>query len=97
MAIDLVDRIRDAVLRQQEEWMTNYLTCIEDNREFITDRTPTAGVELTLKLICYSSERLTADNGNRVVLVYYPAHLEFEDVSKDLPNLNDVNRKPFIA
>ncbi|KAG6619890.1 uncharacterized protein IUM83_05633 [Phytophthora cinnamomi] len=97
MAADLLDRIRDAVLRQQEQATTNYFTRVEDIRDFITDHAPTAGVELTVKLTCFSAERLTADNGTRVTLVDFLAHASVEDVREDLADLNAVNRKDFIA
>ncbi|KAJ8571440.1 hypothetical protein ON010_g5396 [Phytophthora cinnamomi] len=87
----------DGSLRQQELAVTNYFTRVEDIRDFITDHAPTAGVELTVKLTCFSAERLTTDNETRVTLVDFLAHASFENVRKDLADLNAVNRKDFIA
>lgn len=96
-SMDLVDDIRDAVLRQREDEVTNFFTNVGDLREFITSREPSPGVNVTIKMCCFSSERLSADNGSRVTLVNANAHGLFDDVQKDLAELNAINRKAFIA
>ncbi|GMF43599.1 unnamed protein product [Phytophthora fragariaefolia] len=97
MVFSLVDRIRSAVLLQQEQAATNFFTRVDDVRDFVANQVPDAGVEITLKMTCFGAERLTADNGTRVTLVDFDAHGVFESVQNDLSDLNAVNRKPFIV
>ncbi|OWZ16082.1 hypothetical protein PHMEG_00010177 [Phytophthora megakarya] len=95
--MDLIDRVRDAVLQQREESVSNYFTKVNDVREFVTDRAPSPGVEITVKMVCFGAERLTADNGMRVTLIDYLAHAMFDDIQTELAELNAINRKPFIV
>ncbi|KAG3199774.1 hypothetical protein PC128_g5048 [Phytophthora cactorum] len=97
MAADLVDRIRAAVLRQQEEAVHNYFTRVDDMHDFLTDHAPSPGVEITVKMVCLASERLTGNNGTRVTLIDYLSHGNFESLSSDLSELKAINRKPFVA
>ncbi|KAL3659750.1 hypothetical protein V7S43_015423 [Phytophthora oleae] len=48
-------------------------------------------------MVCFGTERLTADNGTRVTLIDYLAHAMFEDIQTELSELNTINRKPFIV
>ncbi|KAF1794840.1 hypothetical protein GQ600_5742 [Phytophthora cactorum] len=90
--VELGDRIRAAALRQQEESESNYFTRVEDMRDFVIVHAPSPGVEITVKMVCFSGERLTANNGTRVTLSDYLCM----SISKDLFELNAINRKPFI-
>lgn len=92
-----MDRIHNAVLRQREEEATNFFSNPDDLREFIAARAPSAGVNITVKMCCFSAERLSADNGVRVTLISSTFHGVFEAIQKDLDELNSINRKPFLV
>ncbi|OWZ07200.1 hypothetical protein PHMEG_00020438 [Phytophthora megakarya] len=93
----LLDGLRSAVLQQREDEVTNFFSNVADLREFISSCEPAAGVNVTVKMCSFSSERLAADNGTRVTLVDSMAHGLFDEVQETLVELNTVNRKPFIA
>ncbi|POM73103.1 Hypothetical protein PHPALM_10084 [Phytophthora palmivora] len=95
--MDALSSIRNAVIRQREDEASNFFTNVDDLREFITNHEPAPGVNVTVKMCCFNSERLSADNGSRVTLVNATFHGMFEGVQKDLTELNIINRKPFIA
>lgn len=95
--MDLLDNLHKAVLTQREEEVTNFFTNVDDLREFITAREPAAGVNITVKMCCFSADRLSADNGTRVTLVNANARALFDSIQSDLVELNAINRKPFIV
>ncbi|KAG6958428.1 hypothetical protein JG688_00010510 [Phytophthora aleatoria] len=83
--IELLDDLRSAVLRQLEDEVTNFFT------------EPAAGVNITINMCCFNSERPSADNGSRVTLANASARGMFDVIQKDLTELNTMNRKPFLA
>ncbi|KAF1784309.1 hypothetical protein GQ600_10360 [Phytophthora cactorum] len=80
--MELIDNLRNAVLQQREQEVTNFFT------------NPAAGVNITAKMCCYNCKRLSGHR-SRITLVSWSAHLE--EVREALNELNSVNRKPFIA
>ncbi|OWZ16074.1 hypothetical protein PHMEG_00010188 [Phytophthora megakarya] len=64
--MDLLDTLRSALLQQREDEVMNYFSNVADLREFISCSDPAAGVIISVKMCCYASERLAADNGTRV-------------------------------
>ncbi|KAG3118454.1 hypothetical protein PI124_g3491 [Phytophthora idaei] len=95
--MELIDNLRNAVLQQREQEVTNFFTNVNELREFVSAREPAAGVNITTKMCCYNCKRLSADIGSRITLVSWSAHAMFEEVREALNELNSVNRKPFIA
>ncbi|OWY99091.1 hypothetical protein PHMEG_00029975, partial [Phytophthora megakarya] len=95
--IELLDTPLSAVLQQREDVVMNYFSNVVDLREFILCSEPAAGVNISVKMCCYASERLAADNGTRVTPVDYMAHGLFDDIQETISELTTVNRKPFIA
>ncbi|OWZ15156.1 hypothetical protein PHMEG_00011253 [Phytophthora megakarya] len=95
--MDIVDHMREAVLRQQEESVSNDFPRVEGMREFLKSNMPGAGVVFTVKMVCFAAERLTADNGTRVTLVDFLTHARSPSLCKDLSELNVVNQKPFVT
>ncbi|ETI52701.1 hypothetical protein F443_04252 [Phytophthora nicotianae P1569] len=94
--MELINRLRNAVLQQREDEVLNFFTKVSDLRDFISAREP-AGVNVTAKMCCYSAERLSQDNGSRITLRNVYAQPMFNEVQETLSELNSVNRKPFIA
>ncbi|KAJ8578842.1 hypothetical protein ON010_g361 [Phytophthora cinnamomi] len=60
--MDLMGSLRKAALTQREEGVANFFTNV-DLREFINSREPAAGVNITVKMCCFSSEHLNALSG----------------------------------
>ncbi|KAE9090791.1 hypothetical protein PF010_g18451 [Phytophthora fragariae] len=61
MVFSLIDRIRSAVLLQQEQAATNFLTRVDDVRDFVANQVPDAGVEIAQKMTCFVFESVQND------------------------------------
>ncbi|KAG6948606.1 hypothetical protein JG688_00015017 [Phytophthora aleatoria] len=68
--MELIDNLRNAVLQQREQEVTNFFTNVNELREFISAREPAAGVNITAKMCCYNCKRLSADTGSRITLPF---------------------------
>ncbi|KAG3156331.1 hypothetical protein C6341_g15104 [Phytophthora cactorum] len=69
--MELIANLRNAVLQQREQEVTNFFTNVNELREFISAREPAAGVNITVKMCCYNCERLSADT-----VAHYDGQLE---------------------
>ncbi|KAE9350646.1 hypothetical protein PF008_g6332 [Phytophthora fragariae] len=68
-AIDLLDAIRQELLKQKEEKPVNFLPKVSDQRTSIAAVDPAPGVNITINICCLSPERLNGDNGTQVTVI----------------------------
>ncbi|ETI55553.1 hypothetical protein F441_01747 [Phytophthora nicotianae CJ01A1] len=52
--MELINRLRNALLQQQEDKVLNFFTKVSDLRDFISAREPTAGVNVTNEFPSFS-------------------------------------------
>ncbi|KAG3108401.1 hypothetical protein PI124_g7439 [Phytophthora idaei] len=64
-------------------------------RDFLTIQAPRGGAEITVMIVSFRAERLTAGNESRVTLMDYLAHGVFESLINDLFYLKAIDRNPF--
>ncbi|KAE9163347.1 hypothetical protein PF005_g30488 [Phytophthora fragariae] len=95
--MDLLDAIRRDVLKQKEEEAMNYFSTVADFREFIMAAKSTPDVSVTVKMTCWTSERINGDHGTRVTLIDANQHAFYEATVESLNELTSVKRKPYIA
>ncbi|KAE9280668.1 hypothetical protein PF008_g28082 [Phytophthora fragariae] len=95
--MDLLDAICRDVLKQKEEETMNYFSTVADFREFIMAAKPTPDVSVTVKMTCWTSERINGDHGTRVTLIDANQHAFYEATVESLNELTSVKRKPYIA
>ncbi|KAE9262240.1 hypothetical protein PF008_g32652, partial [Phytophthora fragariae] len=93
--MDLLDSIRQGVLRQKEEEVVNHLCTVVGFREFAETK-PSADVSVSDKWCCLSAERLNTDNGTRVTATDSSQHGLFEQTAEALNDLTPGKRKPYI-
>jgi hypothetical protein len=75
----------------------NFFSTVNDLREFITAAQPAPDVNITIKMCCLTSERLSGDNGTRVTLIDAGQRGLFEATYEGLMELTSGKRKPYIA
>ncbi|KAE9157335.1 hypothetical protein PF004_g32265, partial [Phytophthora fragariae] len=93
--MDLLDSIRQDVLRQKEEEVVNHFCTVVGFREFAETK-PAADVGVSGKWCCLSAERLKTDNGTRVTATDSSQHGLFEQTAEALNDLTPGKRKPYI-
>lgn len=95
--MELLDAIHKEVLQQKEEEAVNFFSRMVDFRDFIMAAEPAADVSVTLKLCCFTSERLNGDHGTRVTLVNASQRALFNDTVDALETLTASKRKSYFA
>ncbi|KAE8975894.1 hypothetical protein PR001_g25571 [Phytophthora rubi] len=95
--MDLLDAIRQDVLKQKHEEAVNFFSKVYDFRQFIIATSPAADVSVTVKMCCLSSERLRANNGTRVTVIDASQHGVFDPTQEALHDLTAGKRKAYIA
>ncbi|KAE8900997.1 hypothetical protein PF005_g14332 [Phytophthora fragariae] len=93
--MDLLDSIRQDVLRQKEEEIVNHFCMVVCFREFAETK-PAVDVGVSGKCCCLFAERLKTDNGTRVTASDSSQHGLFEQTAEVLNNLTPGKRKPYI-
>lgn len=95
--MELLDAIRQDVLRQKEEEAVNFFSRVSDLRTFIETAEPAPDVNVSLKMCCLSTERLSGDNGTRVTVTDASQRGLFEATFEGLMELTPSKRKQYVA
>ncbi|KAE9170729.1 hypothetical protein PF004_g27785 [Phytophthora fragariae] len=95
--MDLLDAIRQDVLKPKHEEPVNFFSKVYDFRQFIIATSPAAYVSVTVKMCCLSSERLRANNGTCVTVIDASQHGVFNSTQEALHDLRAGKRKAYIA
>lgn len=95
--MEVLDAIRQDVLKQKEEEAVNFFSSVSELRTFIATAEPAPDVNISLKMCCLSSERLSGDNGTRVTVTDASQRGLFEATFEGLMELTPSKRKQYIA